>query len=102
MLAFEDDERLDLGEDLLEYRPARDHEITHTGASVADVTGIDHPLDVLQTRSCRCALRKRHTCSDVEPELVLPLPDELEMNTSISVEESCEIACLFRLQCVGL
>ena len=57
MLALEDDERLDLGEDLLKYRPAGDHKIAHAGASVAYVARPDHVLDVLQARSCRRALR---------------------------------------------
>jgi hypothetical protein len=46
---------------------------------------------VLQPVPCGGALRQRQARSDIEPEAILPLPDELEVDASVSVQESREV-----------
>ena len=91
MLSLENTERLDLLEDLLQKGATRNHEVTHPRTPISQIASADQSLDVLQARSSRRTLRERDTRSDVVPELVLLLSDELEVNASISVEESRNI-----------
>ena len=92
MLSFEDHERLHGGEQLEKQGPARDHEITRAGPPVPQVAATTHhDLDLLQPEAGRRALRERDARSDVIPEPILLLPDGLEVNTSVAVEESCDI-----------
>ena len=68
-----------------------DDQIAHAGAAIAQVAAADHALEVLQPVSCGTALRQREARPDVEPVAILPLPDELEVDASISVQEPCEV-----------
>ena len=65
-----------------------DDQVAHAGAAITQVATADHALEMLQPVPCGGALRQRQTRSDVEPEAILPLPDELEVDASVSVQES--------------
>src|SRR5205807_4414598 len=94
--------RLDLAEQPRDERPTRDHEIAHTRSSIAHIATADEQLENLQTCSICRALCQRDRSTDVEPVPVFLLPDELEVNTPVPVEESCDIRSLDVIHCTGL
>ena len=73
-----------------------DHETAHPGATVPDVSSPDELFELFETPSGRGALGERDAGSDVEPEPISALPDELEVDTSVSVKETREIGSLER------
>jgi hypothetical protein len=79
-----------------------DHKITHAGTAVADVTAANQRLKLLQALSIGGRLRQRQARSDIESEAIPLLSDELEVDTSISVQESREVGRVFCPQCAGL
>src|ERR1035441_7919911 len=102
MFSFKDHIRPHIREQIKQGRPTCNYQVTHARATISQVTRPDQRLDVLQTCSSRSALRKRNTRSDVKPEPIFLLPDELEVNTSVTVQESCNIGRIERIHCVGL
>ena len=91
MATLEDHVRFDLSEDRDQYRPAGDHQITHAGSSVSQIPGPEDRADPLEPLSGLSALGEREARSDVVPEAILLLPDELEVDASISVQESRQV-----------
>ena len=91
MLLLEDHVRFHRLERLDEQRPAGDDQVAHAGAAIAQIAAADHALEVLQPVAGGGALRQRQARSDIEPEAILPLPDELEVDASVSVQEPREV-----------
>ena len=76
--------------------------VTHPRAAVTQIPSTDESSDVFQPGSSSGGLRERDTRSDVDPESILLLPDELEVNASVAVQKSCNVGRLERVHCVGL
>ena len=91
VFSLEDHVRFHRPEELDKQRPAGDDQVAHAGAAISQVPSAEHALEVLQPVAGGSALREREARSDVEPEAILPLPDELEVDTSVSVQESREV-----------
>src|SRR6266498_1099273 len=58
VLSFEDHVRLHLSQNRQQQRPARDHQITHSGATVPQVPAADELLEMLQPAPCGRSLRE--------------------------------------------
>ena len=103
MLSLEDHVGLDFLENLQKCGPARDHQITHAGPPISQVTtAAKQGLDALQAVPSSSGLRERDGGSDVIAEPILLLLDELEVDTPIAIQKSCNIGRFRHIHCVGL
>src|SRR5580698_9403992 len=103
VLSLEDHVGLDFLENAQKCWPARDHKITHSGPSIPQIpTTAEQGLDALRTVPRCCGLRERDRGPDVIAEPILLLLDELEVDTPIAIQKSCNIGRFRHIHCVGL
>src|SRR5438445_981850 len=99
MLAFENHVGLHRPQNFRHQRPACDHQITHAGPPVTQISSADDAPKMLEAPSGGRALREGDTRSDIEPELVFLLPHQLEVDAAIPVQEAGQVSRLRRLHC---
>ena len=91
VLSLEHDERLNRQESDRSNRPACDHKITHASTAITQVTTSQNRMENSRPSPMGGRLREGERRTDIEPEPITLLPDELKVNTSIPVQESCNI-----------
>ena len=91
MLSLEDHVRGDCVKQIRDEGAAGNDQVAHPRATVSQVPATYQGSEMLQALSGGRALREGDRCPDVETEPVLLLPDKLEVDTSITVQESCDV-----------
>ena len=91
VFSFEQRMWLDFRQNRNQKGPASDHQITHAGTTISQIASTEQTLQMLKSCSGGRALREGKAGPDIEPVPVLLLPDYLEVNTSITVEESRDV-----------
>jgi hypothetical protein len=82
--------------------PTGDDKITHAGTAIAHVTTPEQVVEDFQTVPGACRLGERDTGPDIATEPVFLLSDELEVNTSVAIQEPCDVRCAARFHFAGL
>ena len=96
MLPLENRVRLDHLHQILKERSGSDDQIAHASAAIPQVAAAYPGLELLQPEPGLGCLRRTCVGSDVKPEPVLTLTNELKVNTSVAIEKSCDVG---RLRC---